>query len=78
MHAEADFTNPLGVDDRVTVHMTCERVGETSFTLAYRIVDREGREACRARIVHAAIDKATGGTVPVPDEVRAALKALRG
>ncbi len=78
VHAEADFANPMGVDDRVTVRMTCERVGESSFTLDYRIMDGEGREACRARIVHAAIDKATGGTVPVPDEVRAALEALRG
>lgn len=77
VHAEADYVCPMGVDDRVTVHMACERVGESSFTLAYRIVDGQGREACRARIVHTAIDKATGGAIALPAEMRAALDSLR-
>ena len=76
VHAEADFARPAGAGDGVTVCMTCERVGARCFTLAYRFVDGEGREVCRARIVHASVDRATGAAIPVPEEVRAALEAL--
>jgi acyl-CoA thioesterase FadM len=76
VHAEADYTRPIGVDGNVKVRLACERIGESSFTLLYAIAGSDGAECCRVRIVHAAIDKKTGATMPLPAEVRAALEEL--
>ncbi|OGN62645.1 MAG: hypothetical protein A3G30_03205 [Chlamydiae bacterium RIFCSPLOWO2_12_FULL_49_12] len=33
VHAEADFFHPFVVDDHLTIHLTSERLGNTSFSL---------------------------------------------
>ncbi len=76
VHAEADYARPLGVDGAVKVLLECERIGEGSFTLLYAITGGDGTVSCTLRVVHAAIDKKTGATRPLPEEVRAALAGI--
>ena len=74
VHAEADYLAPLRHGDRVSVRLTLERLGETSFTLAYTFTTADGRPAARARTVHAAA--AAGAKRPLPEGLRAALRGL--
>jgi len=74
---EVDYRRPVTFDHRVAVGVRVEEVRGASFTLAYR-VEADGELAARARTVHAFVDPATGGPQRVPDEVRAALLALKG
>jgi len=67
---EADFKRPLRLGDQVTVEMSCERVGEKSISFAYRFVDAAGEEAALARTVHVGMDRRTGQSVALTDEMR--------
>jgi 1,4-dihydroxy-2-naphthoyl-CoA hydrolase len=69
-HCEADYRRPLRLGDELTVTMTCERVGEKSLTFVYRITDDQGQEVARARTVHVAMDRQSGESVPLTEEMR--------
>ena len=71
-HVEVDFMAALAYDDPMSIAVTVERVGSTSYTLAFH-VSSEGRDAARGKIVVVSIDRATGRPVPLPEELRAAL-----
>src|SRR5258708_34326483 len=71
-HVEVDFMAALAYDDPMSIAGTVERVGLTSYTLAFH-VSSEGRDAARGKIVVVSIDRATGRPVPRPEELRAAL-----
>jgi len=73
-HVEVDFMAALAYDDPMSIAVTVERVGSTSYTLAFH-VSSEGREAARGKIVVVSIDRSTGRPVPLPEELRAALGA---
>ena len=75
-HAEADFVRPLFVGDEVDIQLTVEKLGDTSFTLAYRLVNREGVEVGKVRTVHVCIDKRTQRPVSIPDDLRKRLGAI--
>ncbi len=71
------FLSPLSFPDRLDVGIAMEHVGRSS--VAYRLaVFRDGtQEACAvARFVHVYVDRVTRTPVPVPDRIRAALRAL--
>jgi len=71
-HVEVDFTSALAYDDPMSITVTVERIGNTSYTLAFHVAS-DGRDAARGKIVVVSIDRATGRPVPLPEELRAAL-----
>jgi acyl-CoA thioesterase FadM len=73
VHAEADYRAPLTAGDRLRVRVGVRAVGERSFTIAYRFLLPDGREAGSVLTVHAALDTATGASCPLPEALRAAL-----
>ena len=73
VHAEADYRAPLAAGDRLTVRVEVRALGERSFTIGYRFLLPDGREAGSVLTVHSALDTATGASCPLPDPVRAAL-----
>jgi acyl-CoA thioesterase FadM len=73
VHAEADYRAPLTAGDRLTVRVGVRALGERSFTIAYRFLFPDGREAGSALTVNSALDTATGASRPLPEAVRAAL-----
>lgn len=73
VHAEVDCRAPLKAGDRFAVQVSVLALGERSFTLGYRLVLADGREAGSARTVHAALDPATGASCPLSEEVRTLL-----
>src|SRR6185437_534604 len=51
VHAEADYLAPLKVSDELSVHVSVERVGTSSFTILYQIY-REKKLVGTAKTVH--------------------------
>jgi len=73
VHAEADYRAPLAVGDRLSVQVAVRAIGERSFTIGYRLLLADGREAGSVVTVHSALDRASGASCPLPEAVRAAL-----
>lgn len=68
VHAEADYKAPVKLGSEVAVTVTCEAIGETSFTIEFTV----NTDSCVGRVthVHVVTDKATGNAIPVPDLLR--------
>ncbi len=75
VRAEADFTAQLNVGDRLEIDLSAEKLGETSYTLAYELKKADGSVAGAVRTVHVCIDKTTRQKRPLPEELRQALEA---
>jgi YbgC/YbaW family acyl-CoA thioester hydrolase len=74
VHAEADYRRPIRPGETLEVRLTVERLGESSITLAFEIVDAGGDIRATGREVHVTVDAHTFGTRPMPAELRAALE----
>lgn len=75
-HAEADFLQPVQVDDDIRIFLTVAKVGKSSFTLAYKLSTRRATLLGTARTVHAAIDPATGKKIALPEAFKKKLQKL--
>lgn len=77
VHAELDFAAPVRWRDDVRVAVACERMGTTSFTIAFTVVRRGAGEddvvAVTGRNVYVVLSTASWTKQPVPDQLRAAL-----
>ncbi len=73
VHVEADFVGALVYDDPVAIEVSVERVGNSSFTLAYSM-KKEGREAARGRITAVCMNLVTEKAEPLPEELREKLR----
>ena len=76
VHAESDYHAPLRVGDRLSICLTALRIGDTSFTLDFRLRDRQGREVGAVKTIHVAVSRSTWTKRPIPAELRAALQRL--
>ena len=70
VHAEADYAAPVRVGDRLEVRLAFE-AGDRSLRVGAEFADATGRQVASTRVVHAAVDRATGRAVPLPDALRA-------
>ena len=75
VHAEADYKQPLFVGDLLTISVYLERVGDSSFSMLYRL-KRQGELVGSGKTVHVSIDKKTKKKISLPEEVRKALKKI--
>lgn len=74
VHAEADYKSPLSVGDRITIQVKIEKIGQTSFTVAYNVLDTNNHITVgTAKTVHVTVDKKTRKKIPLPADFRAAL-----
>jgi acyl-CoA thioester hydrolase len=79
VRAEADFRAPARLEDLVVVRARIERIGRSSFAFRFRVERKpDGTLLAEGGSVHAMIDPATRAPVPVPDDVRAAVRAFEG
>jgi len=75
VHAEGDYSAPVGVGDPLTINLTAERIGSSSVTLLFRLL-KDGRETGLVRTVHVAVNKSDFKKRPLPPEMRAAVEKL--
>lgn len=64
----------LYAPEPVVVEIWVERIGNSSYTLGYRILDEHGDVAAEARTVMAVVAPETGRPVRMSDELRAVLE----
>ncbi len=74
VHAEADFPHPVYVGDEIDIRIRVERIGDTSFTLSYRLTNQDGTLVGTANTVHVSTSKSTREKILLPKELREALK----
>lgn len=74
VHSEADYYSPLVVGDEIQVHLSLERIGNSSFTLVYDIYKADQTHMGRAKTVHVTLDSKTRQKISVPEVLRKMLE----
>jgi acyl-CoA thioester hydrolase len=72
VHTELDWRGGAGFGDEVAVEVVADRIGTTSFTLAFRVL-RTDEVLVTAKTVYVVVGIDGSGKRPVPDDLRAAL-----
>lgn len=72
--AVVNYRLPIAWPERLAVRLSCTRIGNTSITLAHRIVSSRdhGRLYCDGHVVMVWMDPASGKSAPLPASIRAA------
>ncbi|HYE99812.1 MAG TPA: thioesterase family protein [Planctomycetota bacterium] len=79
VHSSADFKSPAGFDDLLTVRARVAELGSTSFTFEFRVERKDdGTLVAVGRSVHVTIDATTRRPVPLPGELREAVRRVEG
>ncbi len=73
VHTEADYRRPLRHADRVCIELRVKRLGQTSFTLGYRVLGEDQAEHANLETVDVVVEKENQRPRPLPDSLRAAL-----
>lgn len=74
VHAESDYYVPLHVGDNIEVHLSVERIGNSSFTIVYQIYrEPEHILVGSAKTVHVCLESKSRIKIPIPDKL---LKSL--
>ena len=68
---EIDYRKPANYGDVLEIRIFLERIGNTSITYAYEVLDQGGGLVAEAKSVLVSYDYAAGRPVPVPGDVRA-------
>ena len=76
VHAESDYKAPLFVGDVLEVQVKVGRVGQTSFTLTYALLNARQEIVGTGRTVHVTVSKATHQKILLPADLRAKLEKL--
>ena len=73
VHAKADFKAPLRFGDEATTTVRVDRIGTSSYTIAYQIHRGDGQLAAEGQTVHACAGKEDFRPRPLPESLRAGL-----
>ena len=73
-----DFLRPVEWPAKLIAHTGCSRVGNTSFTLEYLILDERGEAVARGSSVQVMFDYARSVKVSVPEAIRKEIAAWQG
>ena len=76
VHAEADYLLPLSLSETISVELSLEQTGTSSFNLGYVIKNSKMETAVRLKTIHAVQLKDDGMTIPIPESIRQALETL--
>ena len=72
--AEIDYRRPARYGDVLEVRISLDRIGRTSFTYLYEVVDQAGAVVAEAKSVQVMYDYAAGTPVALSDEMKAKLQ----
>lgn len=74
VHVEADYLAPLKVGDDLEVHLKVLHVGNSSFTIDYKIYKNSRDLVGTAKTIHVTLDAKTRNKVSVPPILREKLE----
>jgi acyl-CoA thioester hydrolase len=72
--SQVNYRRPIAWPAQLQVQLFCERMGNSSMTLAHRVIDAEhsDRLYCDGHVVMVWMDPASGKPVPLPEAIRTA------
>lgn len=73
VHCEADYFASLAVGDKLEIRLSVEKIGNSSFTLFYKIF-RENVLVGTVKTVHVSLNSETKVKIEVPDVLRRSLE----
>ncbi|HEX5304913.1 MAG TPA: thioesterase family protein [Dyella sp.] len=73
-----NYRQPIAWPGQLAVELSCERLGNSSITLAHRVVDADDgqRLYCDGHVVLVWMNPATGKPVPLPQAIRESADAV--
>ena len=74
VHAEADYFTPLKAGDEIEIELFVEKIGNTSFTIAYKIYKSDKTLAGSAKTVHVTVNRETRKKIPIPEKLITSLE----
>ena len=78
-HTSIDFRSPAFVSEMLSVGVRVVRIGRSSFECAYRVAEQDSdRLVCEGRSVQVIFDYEKGASYPMPEALRAQLRAFEG
>ena len=74
--SQVNYRRPIAWPAQLQVQLFCERMGNTSMTLAHRVIDAERTDTlyCDGNVVMVWMDPTTGKPVPLPEAIRRAVE----
>jgi 1,4-dihydroxy-2-naphthoyl-CoA hydrolase len=76
VHAEADFKGMLQTGDKLVIQVRAERIGDTSFTLAYTILRNDTELVGSVKTVHVLVSRSNMQKLPLQPRLRSALEKI--
>lgn len=70
VHAESDYLAPLKVGDKLSIHLSVEKIGQSSFTIDYQIYKQDKTLAGKAKTVHVTLDAKSRTKVDIPSHFK--------
>ncbi len=74
VHVEADYLSPVKVGDLLEIHVEVKNLGNTSFTMAYKIFKANDVLMGKAKTVHVCLDAINRQKISIPDSFRKILQ----
>jgi len=74
VHTEADYQAPVKLGDELTIELVVERIGDSSFTLAYDMLNQQHQRVATVKTVHVTIGKSTRKRMAIPQALRESLE----
>lgn len=76
VHAESDYRAPLFVGDAVSIQVSVDKIGKTSFSLAYKLLNAKQKLVGTGRTVHVAVNQSTRKKIILPKDLRTKIQKL--
>jgi len=76
VHAEADYTNPVKLGDKLTIELAIENIGRSSFALSYNMLNQNCEPVAHIKTTHVTILRSTKKPISIPKEFRESLENL--
>jgi 1,4-dihydroxy-2-naphthoyl-CoA hydrolase len=74
VHAEADYYAPVRVGEELEVDLSLEKIGNSSFTIGYKIYGKNRIKVGAAKTVHVTLDSESRKKITIPQKFRNALE----
>jgi acyl-CoA thioester hydrolase len=76
--AECDFIRPIRPGERIDIWLGTTKIGKTSISMDYEMLDDKGAPVAKAKSVMVTYDYSAAKSIPVPDWCRAKLEEYEG
>ncbi len=76
VHAKADLKASMRMSDKITIEMELARTGKSSYELACKFTNEQGKITAETTTIHAVIDKKTSQPIRIPEEFAKVLEEM--